>query len=212
MWKLKLNARLKLFLWKIAWNIIPSKARLKSVFYISFDDSLSPLCNMEERGDFSTHFSDVALQGLLGDPHFGLLIPKPGALFPYLDGFKASFLLMLFLAFQKVMFTSLRFLPLFFVIGYGFAGTRPFMMESFQISLNLLFPSRNQLWLMQQLGVQFLLKKSKLGFHLWKVTSSSTLIQQSETTSQLKLQSAKIIQALLLKLLLRFLPLLLEPW
>jgi hypothetical protein len=48
LWKLKLNARLKLFLWKIAWDIVPSKARLKIVFPISPDDSMCPLCNLEE--------------------------------------------------------------------------------------------------------------------------------------------------------------------
>jgi hypothetical protein len=48
LWKLKLNARLKLFLWKIAWDIVPSKARLQAVFPISPDDSMCPLCNMEE--------------------------------------------------------------------------------------------------------------------------------------------------------------------
>ncbi|XP_059451030.1 uncharacterized protein LOC132181816 [Corylus avellana] len=48
LWKLKINARLKLFLWKIAWDIIPSKARLKAIFPISSADSLCPLCKTEE--------------------------------------------------------------------------------------------------------------------------------------------------------------------
>jgi hypothetical protein len=48
LWKLKLNARLKLFLWKIAWDIIPTKARLKSIFPISSAVSLYPLCKVEE--------------------------------------------------------------------------------------------------------------------------------------------------------------------
>jgi hypothetical protein len=48
LWKLKLNAKLKLFLWKIAWDIIPSKARLKVVYHIPTKKSLYPLCNMEE--------------------------------------------------------------------------------------------------------------------------------------------------------------------
>jgi hypothetical protein len=44
-WKLNLNDRLRLFLWKIAWNILPTRERLNSVF--SSLDSLSncPLCN-----------------------------------------------------------------------------------------------------------------------------------------------------------------------
>jgi hypothetical protein len=47
LWKLNLNARLKLFLWKIAWDIVPSKARLNRVFPISPTDSLCPLCLSE---------------------------------------------------------------------------------------------------------------------------------------------------------------------
>jgi hypothetical protein len=48
LWKLNLNARLKLLLWKIAWDILPSKARLNVVFPISPAESLCPLCKMEE--------------------------------------------------------------------------------------------------------------------------------------------------------------------
>jgi hypothetical protein len=48
LWKLKLNARLKLLLWKIAWDILPTKARLQAVFPIPPADSFCPLCSMEE--------------------------------------------------------------------------------------------------------------------------------------------------------------------
>jgi hypothetical protein len=48
LWKLKLNARLILFLWKIAWNLFPSKAKLKAIFQIPSLDSLCPLCSTEE--------------------------------------------------------------------------------------------------------------------------------------------------------------------
>jgi hypothetical protein len=48
LWKLNLNDRLKLFLWKIAWDIVPSKSRLNSVFPIPQDDLVCPLCNVEE--------------------------------------------------------------------------------------------------------------------------------------------------------------------
>jgi hypothetical protein len=48
LWKLKLNVGLKLFLWKIAWDIIPTKARLKSIFPISLAVSFCPLCKVEE--------------------------------------------------------------------------------------------------------------------------------------------------------------------
>jgi hypothetical protein len=48
LWKLNLNARLVLFLWKIAWDILPTKARLKSIFPISPLESYCPLCKSEE--------------------------------------------------------------------------------------------------------------------------------------------------------------------
>lgn len=48
LWKLNLNARLKLFLWKIAWDIIPTKAKLNSIFHISAANSLCPLCKSKE--------------------------------------------------------------------------------------------------------------------------------------------------------------------
>jgi hypothetical protein len=48
LWKLKLNARLLLFLWKIAWNLLPTKSRLKALFHIPAPESLCPLCSSEE--------------------------------------------------------------------------------------------------------------------------------------------------------------------
>jgi hypothetical protein len=48
LWKLNLNARLILFLWKIAWDILPTKARLKAIFPIPHLESYCPLCNSEE--------------------------------------------------------------------------------------------------------------------------------------------------------------------
>jgi ribonuclease HI len=51
LWKLNLNDRLRLFLWKIAWNILPTKDRLSQLFPIS--DNICPLCGMA--GDSLTH-------------------------------------------------------------------------------------------------------------------------------------------------------------
>jgi hypothetical protein len=48
LWNLNLNDRLKLFLWKIAWDFVPSKSRLNSVFPIPQADLVYPLCNVEE--------------------------------------------------------------------------------------------------------------------------------------------------------------------
>jgi hypothetical protein len=48
LWKLKLKARLLLFLWKIAWNLLPTKTRLKALFHIPASDSLCHLCSFEE--------------------------------------------------------------------------------------------------------------------------------------------------------------------
>jgi hypothetical protein len=47
-WKLNLNDRLKLFLWKIAWDIVPSKSRLNAVFSIPASNLVCPLCKVEE--------------------------------------------------------------------------------------------------------------------------------------------------------------------
>jgi hypothetical protein len=47
-WKLNLNDRLKLFLWKIAWDIVPSKSRLNAVFSIPASNLICPLCKVEE--------------------------------------------------------------------------------------------------------------------------------------------------------------------
>jgi hypothetical protein len=52
LWKLNLNDRLKLFLWKIAWNILPTKDRLSQFFPINSDHSC-PLCKVET--DFMHH-------------------------------------------------------------------------------------------------------------------------------------------------------------
>jgi hypothetical protein len=100
------------------------------------------LCAIWKKILFFIYFFDAALQGLLGDHPFGLLILKPRVLFLYPVGFKASSLHMLSLAFHKMMFIFFKSLHLFFVIGYGFAGTKPFMMESFQILPSLFSPSK----------------------------------------------------------------------
>jgi hypothetical protein len=47
-WKINLNDRLKLFLWKIAWDIVPSKIRLNAVFPIPLSQLVCPLCKVEE--------------------------------------------------------------------------------------------------------------------------------------------------------------------
>jgi hypothetical protein len=47
-WKINLNDRLKLFLWKIAWDIVPSKIRLNAVFPIPPSQLVCPLCKVEE--------------------------------------------------------------------------------------------------------------------------------------------------------------------
>jgi hypothetical protein len=59
LWKLKLNARLILFLWKIAWNLLPTKARLKTIFQIPAQNSLCPLCSVEEESTSHLFFSCI---------------------------------------------------------------------------------------------------------------------------------------------------------
>jgi hypothetical protein len=48
LWKLNLNDRLKLFLWKIAWDIVPSRIRLNQVFPINPASLVCPLCKVVE--------------------------------------------------------------------------------------------------------------------------------------------------------------------
>lgn len=49
LWSLKLHARLKLLLWKVSWNILPTRARLASALHFSVeDDLLCPLCGYFE--------------------------------------------------------------------------------------------------------------------------------------------------------------------
>jgi hypothetical protein len=50
-WKLNLNDRLRLFLWKIPWNILPTKERLGHLFPIS--NTHCPLCKVAD--DSFTH-------------------------------------------------------------------------------------------------------------------------------------------------------------
>ncbi|XP_059432574.1 uncharacterized protein LOC132165893 [Corylus avellana] len=45
LWKLNINDRLQLFLWKIAWNILPTKERLSQLFP-SIADTSCPLCKV----------------------------------------------------------------------------------------------------------------------------------------------------------------------
>jgi hypothetical protein len=46
-WKLNLNDRLRLFLWKMAWNILPTKTRLSAIFPSTSLD-ICPLCKSGE--------------------------------------------------------------------------------------------------------------------------------------------------------------------
>ena len=73
LWKLKLNVRLLLFLWKIAWNVLPTKTRFKPY---SIFPSLIPfgLCATLRKTLFLTYFLVAFLLEWLGDPPFGLLI------------------------------------------------------------------------------------------------------------------------------------------
>jgi hypothetical protein len=59
LWKLKLNARLTQFLWKLAWNILRSKSKLKTIFHIPHSESLCPLCNTEEDSLHHLFFSCI---------------------------------------------------------------------------------------------------------------------------------------------------------
>jgi hypothetical protein len=45
LWKLNLNDRLRLFLWKIAWNILPTKERLSQIHITTYENAC-PLCKV----------------------------------------------------------------------------------------------------------------------------------------------------------------------
>jgi len=47
LWKLKLNDRSRFFLWKIAWNILPTRERLQSIFLSPDSIDSCPLCNQD---------------------------------------------------------------------------------------------------------------------------------------------------------------------
>jgi ribonuclease HI len=62
LWKLNLNDRLRLFLWKIAWNILPTKERLSQI-RITIDETECPLCKVASDSlhhlFFECHFARV---------------------------------------------------------------------------------------------------------------------------------------------------------
>jgi hypothetical protein len=64
LWKLNLVDRLKLFLWKIAWDIIPTKSRINKVFPIPPTELACPLCKTGEDSlqhlFFSCFFSRIS--------------------------------------------------------------------------------------------------------------------------------------------------------
>jgi hypothetical protein len=64
LWKLNLNDRLRLFLWKIAWNILPTKERLGQLFNVN-PDFPCPLVK-SQMIPFNIYFLDVFFLGLFG--------------------------------------------------------------------------------------------------------------------------------------------------
>jgi hypothetical protein len=60
--KLKLNARLILFLLKIAWDILPTKTRPNPILHLSQSNSLCPLCKSEANSLSHIFFSCIFAQ------------------------------------------------------------------------------------------------------------------------------------------------------
>jgi hypothetical protein len=71
LWKLKLNARLKLFLWKIAWTLSPQKQGLVSFCTFPLQTLFVPSAK-QKLIPFTTSFLDAFLLELLGDNPSGL--------------------------------------------------------------------------------------------------------------------------------------------
>jgi hypothetical protein len=57
LWKLKLNHRLKLFLWKMIWNIVPTKDRIAQSIATSQRDSSCSLCSASTDSQLHLFFS-----------------------------------------------------------------------------------------------------------------------------------------------------------
>lgn len=57
LWKLKLNHRLKLFLWKIVWNIVPTKFRISQSIHASLSDPSCSLCSYPTDSLFHLFFT-----------------------------------------------------------------------------------------------------------------------------------------------------------
>jgi hypothetical protein len=78
LWKLNLNDRLRLFLWKIAWDILPTTFRINSILPSS---NRLPICLLCKLGDDSLHqiFFNCIFRAhdLFGGMHFGVWIHQP---------------------------------------------------------------------------------------------------------------------------------------
>jgi hypothetical protein len=64
LWKLKLNHRLKLFLWKMVWNIVPTKDRISQSITTSQLDSSCSLCSNTTDSLFHLFFSCPIAQAI----------------------------------------------------------------------------------------------------------------------------------------------------
>jgi hypothetical protein len=59
LWKLNLNDRLRLFLWKIAWNILPTTSRINSILPLPNRQSECPLCKIANDSLYHLFFNCI---------------------------------------------------------------------------------------------------------------------------------------------------------
>jgi hypothetical protein len=64
LWKLKLNHQLRLFLWKMIWNIVPTKERISLAIRYSFFDASCSLCSSSTDSLVYLFFSSYSSGGL----------------------------------------------------------------------------------------------------------------------------------------------------
>jgi hypothetical protein len=117
-WKLNLNDRSRFFLWKILWNILPTRERVNSIF--SSLDSLSNCsCVITGRTPYLIFFLGVVLRKFSANFPLGHWIWRCFIFRPWWIGLRSFFLRTNFCRSLKQIFTISKFLRMWLVIFYG---------------------------------------------------------------------------------------------
>ena len=151
LWKFNLNDRLKLFLWKISWNILPTKERLSHLFSLS-SDHLCSLCKVKI--DSMHHlFSNYVFARVAWHHSFWPLDTTTFNFTSMVNWINIIISLGSSWVIPKGIITSFKSLPMWHVISYGSTGIKLFMMV-FPLMLDV----------SQFTSIRLLLNISRLGF------------------------------------------------